>query len=76
MEKNETLSKRPILGIKPLSLVDEERNRLDYNRAIEICDAIKRYCADEQPWPTEWDDEMGYITESLWHRTEEGGISC
>jgi hypothetical protein len=67
---------KPILGVQPLEHVDEQRNRVDYNRAIEISQAIIRFCADETPWPPEWDDEMSYITEALWHRTQEGGISC
>lgn len=71
-EKNE----KPTIGLSPLKLVDEERNRIDYNRATEICDAIARSCADFTPWPTEWDEEMNYIVEQLWKRTEEGGLTA
>ena len=66
---NATGSPKPPVGIQPSKDVDEQRNRIDYNRAMEICDAIKRYCAEEQPWPTEWDEEMAYIASCLCHRT-------
>jgi hypothetical protein len=65
---------KTILGLSPLNFVDEKRNRIDYNRAIEISHAIIRCCADEQPWPPEWDEEMNYITDSLWHRVDVGGV--
>jgi GrpB-like predicted nucleotidyltransferase (UPF0157 family) len=65
-EENEN-RKRPV-GTRPSADVDEQRNRIDYNRAIEISEAIIRYCAEELPWPTEWDEEMAYIAECLGHR--------
>jgi hypothetical protein len=65
---------KPVLGISPLQFVDDARNRVDYNRVIEIAQGIIRHCADENQWPTEWDDELRYITNALWHRDEVGGV--
>ncbi len=61
--------------IEPLDKVDERRNRIDYNRAIEISLAIIAHCRDEQLWPYEYNEEMNYITNQLGHRGDVGGVS-
>ncbi len=61
-------NEKPILGIRPVKFVDEDRDRIDYNRAIEISEAIIRYCGNMEPWPTEWDDEMEEIAENAHRR--------
>jgi hypothetical protein len=71
---SETEKNKPPIGLSPLKLVDEERNRIDFCRAIEISQAIIRSCGDMAPWPVEWDEEMNYITNQLWKRTEVGGV--
>ena len=69
---------QPVVGIKALEVIDEQRNRIDFLRAREICEGITRHCVEEKPWPPEWDDELNYITGQLWKRNVEGGVeqSC
>ncbi len=66
-------NRKPILGISPIQFVDEERDRIDFNRALAICEGIARYCGEMEPWPTEWDEELEYIAGSVWKRKVEGG---
>ncbi len=61
--------------IEQLDKVDERRNRIDYNRAIEISLSIIAHCRDEQIWPIEHNEEMNYITEQLSQRVAVGGVS-
>ncbi len=66
-------TKKPVLGISPIRFVNEERDRIDFNRAIEICQGIIRHCGEMEPWPLEYDEELEYISSGVWNRKIEGG---
>ncbi len=55
------------------SKIDEQRSRIDYNRAIEISLNIIEHCKNMEPWPPDYDDEIAEITEQLWKRKHEAG---
>lgn len=71
---DEKIASKPPIGISPLKFIDEVRGRINYNRAIEISEAIIKHCSEEKPWPPKWNDEMNYIVSQTWKLQEEGGV--